>query len=314
MNKSPCTFPPREIRLAKNPWSLEAIRNNIKKIRAIAADPKNQRGLPPAPCDYLATIEGWIQERRCLWTAANRGLVRQVVNRYVRPINGAELSPDDAEQEGLIGLLRATELYDARRMYHFGTYAYRWIWQHVLRYRHGSDMIHLPEYLFDRSLERCLPAERERRMMARERRTMHLADTPYEGPPEELVEDRHGDLAAEEASFNELKLYLKELIDSLPAREGEVIRCRYFEHLTLEQTADALAARHQEHRATRERMRQIESQAMRRLLLHAADYEKRNWKNPEHILGLEPGALARALQLSLASRHIDAKIKEGMST
>lgn len=74
--------------------------------------------------------------------AKNYKLVLQVIKRYCS--NMSENDEDDLFQQGIIGLVRATETYDNSTNNKFSTYAYFWIRQYITRYAMQNDLIRIP--------------------------------------------------------------------------------------------------------------------------------------------------------------------------
>src|SRR6185312_2683812 len=82
-----------------------------------------------------------IEERNAL-IEPNTRLVWAVIRRYFPALPVRD--HDDAYQAGLLGLLRAAELFDPAKGFAFSTYACRWVWQAIGRHLFGDDLIRLP--------------------------------------------------------------------------------------------------------------------------------------------------------------------------
>lgn len=236
--------------------------------------------------DQLAILQEIADAARAHLIRANTRLVVSIAKKY----RGRGLQFLDLIQEGNVGLMKAVEKYDYRRGNRFSTYATWWIRQAVTRAlaNHGRT-IRIPAHLGGRisklyqvaqELEQEygrqptaeeiaehmeLPAERVRWMLRTSRQPVHLERPVGDESDAELgdfIEDVDAPPPAETVAQKMLTEELGEILDQLTPREARILRLRYGlqdgESRTLKEVGEMFGL-------SRERIRQLEKEALRKL-------------------------------------------------
>jgi len=228
--------------------------------------------------------DGW-DGREHLITANSR-LVISVAKKYM----GRGVPFLDLIQEGNIGLIRATKKFDYRRGHKFSTYATWWIRQAVTRaIADQGRTIRVPVHMGDQinkllriqhqltqrlgrepSVEELaealdVPPKKVENMIQVARRPLSL-ETPTDDEEDsvlgDFIEDDEAPPPDDTATYNLLRQHLEEVLNGLPPREVRILQLRYGlldgQAYTLEEVGRKMGV-------TRERVRQIEAQALSRL-------------------------------------------------
>ena len=228
--------------------------------------------------------DGWAAREHLI--TANSRLVISVAKKYM----GRGVPFLDLIQEGNIGLIRATKKFDYRRGHKFSTYATWWIRQAVTRaIADQGRTIRVPVHMGDQinkllrvqhqltqrlgrepSVEELaealdVPPKKVENMIQVARRPLSL-ETPTDDEEDsvlgDFIEDDEAPPPDETATYNLLREHLEEVLNTLPPREVRILQLRYGlldgQAYTLEEVGRKMGV-------TRERVRQIEAQALSRL-------------------------------------------------
>lgn len=275
VSRVPLLTADEEVELAQR---IERGRMAREELAKGAANPRRRQDL------RLSIEDGWSAREHLI--TANSRLVISVAKKYM----GRGVPFLDLIQEGNIGLIRATKKFDYRRGHKFSTYATWWIRQAVTRaIADQGRTIRVPVHMGDQinkllrvqhqltqrlgrepSVEELanaleVPPKKVENMIQVARRPLSL-ETPTDDEEDsvlgDFIEDDEAAPPDDTATYNLLREHLTEVLNGLPPREVRILQLRYGlldgQAYTLEEVGRKMGV-------TRERVRQIEAQALSRL-------------------------------------------------
>ncbi|HTP71502.1 MAG TPA: RNA polymerase sigma factor RpoD [Burkholderiaceae bacterium] len=294
------TFPPNVLNLkwaereiaAGKPYSVVLVRN-LPPIQELQQKLIDLQGRAVVPLEDLKQINKRMNEGEKASRDAKKEMIEanlRLVISIAKKYTNRGLQFLDLIQEGNIGLMKAVDKFEYRRGYKFSTYATWWIRQAITRsiadqartIRIPVHMIetinkmnrisrqHLQEFGFEPDAPTLaekmeIPEDKIRKIMKIAKEPISM-ETPIGDDDDshlgDFIEDTNNVAPVDAAMQAGLRDVVKDILDSLTPREAKVLRMRFGIEMSTDHTLEEVGKQFD---VTRERIRQIEAKAIRKL-------------------------------------------------